>query len=315
MLRNRSLSCLHLAAALAGLFAVTSLTAPAFAADAKAVSSRTVKLWPGTPPNETRTPEPERDLTKPDGNKVAGKRVIRLGHVFDPTLEIFQPAPEHNTGAAVVICPGGGHRILAYDLEGTEVARWLTTLGVTGVVLKYRVPARKGENRWAQSVEDAQRAMSLTRSMAAELKLQPEKIGICGFSAGGQAAALTALKGSERTYEPVDDIDQTSCRPDFAMLIYPAYLTDDTKTKLNADVKVTNEAPPMFLVHAWDDRVTPQSSLLLASALKQNGVNAELHLYAAGGHGYGLRKTDDPITGWPAQAAAWLKSSGIVPAE
>lgn len=297
---------------LASVLALVPLLLPLRASCAEPAQRQFVKLWPGTPPNETRTPEPERNLSGPDGRKVAGQSVVRLGHVFEPTLEIYQPAPGTATGTSVVICPGGGHRILAYDLEGTEVARWLTTLGVTGIVLKYRVPARAGENRWAQSVEDAQRAISTVRGMADKLQLNPERIGICGFSAGGQAAALTALKGNERTYEPVDAVDETGCRPDFALLIYPAYLTDQSKTKLHSDVEVTAAAPPMFLVHAWDDPVTAQSSLLLASALKQVKVSAELHLFARGGHGYGLRRTAEPVTRWPEQAAAWLKSQGLL---
>ena len=297
---------------LACVLACIPLLLSSSARSAEPAAPQVVKLWPGTPPNETRTPEPERDLSGPDGRKVAGKTVIRLGHVFEPTLEIYQPAANAATGTAVVICPGGGHRILAYDLEGTEVAQWLASLGVTGIVLKYRVPARAGENRWAQSVEDAQRAMSTVRGMADKLKLNPERIGICGFSAGGQAAALTALFGNERTYEAVDATDRVACRPDFALLIYPAYLTDQSKTKLHSDVEVTAEAPPIFLVHAWDDPVTAQSSLLLASALKQVKVPAELHLFVRGGHGYGLRRTEEPVTRWPEQAAAWLKSQGLL---
>lgn len=272
----------------------------------------TVTLWPGTPPGEAVELPPESDLTKPKDGQVAGRPVIRLGNVSTPQLVVYRPAPAIDTGAAVVICPGGGHHILAWDLEGTEVAEWLNTLGVTGVVLKYRVPARNPNKRWEAAVQDAQRAISVTRSRASEWKLDPGRIGILGFSAGGETAARCAIH-EERTYDKVDAADESATRPDFALLIYPAYLCEKGDERLREDLPVTKSCPPTFLVHTFDDPVTPQSSLLLASRLKQLGVSTELHLYAAGGHGYGLRKTDKPVSGWTTPAEAWLRGSGVLP--
>ncbi len=260
----------------------------------------TIVLWPGKPPGETEELPPEVDITKAGDQLIAGKRVARIGNVSTPTLTIYRPAPEQDTGAAVIICPGGGHHILAYDLEGTEVAEWLNSIGVTGVLLKYRVPFRDPQRRWGAAVQDAQRAVSLVRSRAAEWKLDPERIGVLGFSAGGQTSALAALFGEERQYDAQDDADQASPRPDLE------------KQALAPEAKVTASAPPMFLAHAQDDPVPAANSLLLALALKEAGVPAELHLYAKGGHGFGLRPTDDPCTHWPERCAEWLESQGLL---
>ncbi len=268
-----------------------------------------IAIWPAIPPGDEQLElAAEVDTSGPQARQVAGESVIRLGNVSQPTLEVFLPAEGTANGSSVVICPGGGHQILAYDLEGTEVAQWLQGLGVTAFVLKYRVPARAGKPRWLAAVQDAQRAVSLVRNRAAEWQLDPQKIGILGFSAGGQTAALTALAQS-RHYQPLDEIDQAAWRPDFAILVYPAYLVSkESPTQLVPEATVTTSAPPMFLVHAWDDPVTPQSSLQLAAALKQQAVEVELHLFARGGHGYGLRPTDEPVTTWPNICEPWLKA-------
>jgi acetyl esterase/lipase len=270
-----------------------------------------IDLWPGQPPGEAVTLEPEADRTKPQDPLVAGRRVARIGNVSTPQLHVYRPAAEADTGAAVIICPGGAHAILAWDLEGTEVAEWLTSVGVTGIVLKYRVPGRPKDRRWLAAVQDAQRAVRVVRSRAAEWRLDPERLGICGFSAGGEVAARTALADAA-FYEPVDAVDDRSCRPDFALLVYPAFLVDKNAgaPRLKPDLVVTKDAPEMFFVHAANDGVTPQSSLLLAAALHQAGVPAELHLYPTGGHGYGLRHTAEPVTRWNERAAAWLAERG-----
>ncbi|MDA1054873.1 MAG: alpha/beta hydrolase [Planctomycetota bacterium] len=272
----------------------------------------TSNLWPGVPPGETKELPPEADTTTPNGNLVAGRRVIRLGNVSTPTMTVYRPASEIDTGAAVIVCPGGGHHILAYDLEGTEVAEWLTSIGVTGVVLKYRVPFREPEQRWRAAVQDAQRATSLLRSKAAEWGIDPKRIGICGFSAGGEAAALTTVFGDDRTYDPVDDADKVSCRPDFAILVYPAWLVESDEPKLREYINVTKDTPPMFFVHAFDDPITPFSSIVLFTELKKAGVAGELHVYSAGGHGYGLRQTDLPVTHWPDRCEQWMRAAGIL---
>lgn len=278
---------------------------------AAAAEPQVLDLWPDKPPGENKQLPPEADQTKPEDRLIAGRRIIKLGNVSTPQIAVYRPPADNDTGAAVVICPGGGHHILAYDLEGTEVAQWLNTLGVTGVVLKYRVPFRNPEQRWRAAVQDAQRAMSLVRSRAGEWKIDPQRIGMCGFSAGGETAALTSLF-DHRQYEPIDDVDEQSYRPNFTMLIYPGGLVDKASETLRDDIRIAGDAPPMFFVHAFDDRVSANNSLLLASALKRSGGSAEVHVFATGGHGYGLRETEEPVTHWPKFAASWLNGRGIL---
>ena len=268
-------------------------------------------IWPAKPPGETKELPPEEDLTKPGQKDPGGMPIIRLTNVSIPTIAVYRPKKETDTGTAVVICPGGGHHVLAYNHEGTETAEWLTTLGVTGIVLKYRVPTRTPDGkRWVAAVQDAQRAMSLVRSRAKEWGFDPARIGILGFSAGGETAGLTSYF-AERQYEPIDEVDRVSFRPDFSMLIYPAYFEKKgDPSKIREDVQITKEAPPTFLVHAWDDPVTVFSSLNIAAELKRANVPTELHIYATGGHGYGMRDTGEPVNTWPVRAADWLKRNG-----
>ncbi len=268
-------------------------------------------LWPGKPPGETKPLPPEADTTKPDGRLVAGRRVIRLGNVSMPQIAVYPAPKEKSDGTAVIVAPGGGHYVLAYDLEGTEVAEWLNSIGVTAVVLKYRVPAREKEKRWRAAVQDAQRAVSLVRANAKKWNLAPDRIGILGFSAGGETAGLTALF-ENRTYPATDTADTSSHRPDFAALIYPGGLVPRGDSALAEWVKVPKGAPPFFFAQAHDDRVTSLNSALLYLELKRAGVPAELHIYETGGHGYGLRRTDQPVTTWPARMEAWLRSGGFL---
>lgn len=279
----------------------------------EAKPSTVVPIWPGKPPGETKELPPEQDTTKPDQKDAGGKPIIRLTNVSIPTLSVFRPAKENDTGTAVIICPGGGHHILAFNHEGTETAEWLTTLGVSGIVLKYRVPTRTPDGqRWLAAVQDAQRAVSFVRAKAKEWEIDPQRIGILGFSAGGETAGLTSYF-AERQYQSIDDTDQTSFRPDFTMLIYPAYFEKKgDPSKIREDVTITKNAPPTFLVHAWDDPVTVFSSLDIAAELKKAGVPAELHIYAKGGHGYGMRDTGHNVNSWPQRAADWLKESGLL---
>ncbi|HVW39391.1 MAG TPA: alpha/beta hydrolase [Pirellulales bacterium] len=270
-------------------------------------------IWPGKAPGETKELPPEENVTKPGQKDAGGKPIIRLTNVSIPTVSVYRPAKEKDTGTAVIICPGGGHQILAFNHEGTEVAEWLTTLGVTGIVLKYRVPTRTPDGkRWLAAVQDAQRAVSFVRAKAKEWELNPQRIGILGFSAGGETAGLTSYF-ADRQYEPADEIDQVSFRPDFAMLIYPAYFEKKGEpTKLREDVAITKNAPPTFLVHAWDDPVTVFSSLHIAAELRKVGVPTELHIYANGGHGYGMRDTGHDVNTWPQRAADWLKQNRLL---
>ncbi len=292
-------------------FVLSFLFTAILAAPVAATEPLVLDVWPGKPPGETKELPPEADLTKPEDKLIAGRRIIKLGNVSTPQIAVYRPAQDKSNGAAVVVCPGGGHNILAYDLEGTEVAEWLNSLGVTGIVLKYRVPFRDPEKRWIAAVQDAQRAMSLVRSKAAEWQIDSQRIGICGFSAGGETAGLTSLF-EQRQYESMDEIDRVPCRPNFAMLIYPGGLIEKGEPKLRDYIHVTKDAPPTFFVHAFDDHVSVQNSLALASELKKVGVPAELHLFARGGHGYGLRTTAMPVTHWPNRAAEWLKDSGYL---
>lgn len=271
--------------------------------------SQTINVWPGRPPGEMKELPPEGDTSKPGDRQVAGRPVVRIGNVSTPTLSVYRPAPEKDTGAAIVICPGGGHHILAWDLEGTEVAEWLNSIGVTGIVLKYRVPFRNPERRWEAAVQDAQRAMSLVRSRAAEWQIDPQRIGILGFSAGGETAALTALFGEERQYARLDTVDDVPLRPDFAVLVYSAGIVDRQTRAMHDYIKVTEKTPPMFLVHAFDDGVPVENCLLLSLELKKQNVPSELHVYHTGGHGYGLRPTGEPVTEWAERCAAWLRAS------
>ena len=272
-------------------------------------ASPTLDLWPAAPPGE-KGEFPAEKMTEQKG-PVRPIKVI--ANVTKPALTVFRPAKDKDTHAAVLVCPGGGYNILAWDHEGTEVAEWLNSLGVTAVVLKYRVPRRKDQPFHLAPLMDAQRAMSLVRSKAKEWDLDPKKIGILGFSAGGHLAAATATNFDKRAYEPIDYIDKVSSRPDFAVLIYPAYLVEKGKDTLNPEIRVTKETPPTFFAHAGDDGVSPENSALMYLALKRAGVPSELHIYRSGGHGFGLRPNGNPATSWPARCEEWLRGSGVIP--
>jgi acetyl esterase/lipase len=276
---------------------------------ASADQSLTLSLWPGQVPGPAaQVTGEERDMTKAEDHAVAGDRVMRLGNVSVPQIEVFLPAAKDANGGAVVVCPGGGFNILAWDLEGTEAARWLNSLGFAAILLKYRVPTGgQGDDAWRGPAIDAQRAISLTRANAGRWGIDPKRVGVMGFSAGGKTAAMAAFQLGERLYEAVDDSDVSSCAADFALLIYPAYLVNEAGG-LREGVAVTGDAPPMFLAHTADDPVTCMSSVAVFGALKKAGVSAELHVFATGGHGYGLRRTDAPVTAWTDQAATWLGS-------
>ena len=269
-------------------------------------------IWPNGAPGDAGAGGVEHDTTKPTDNLVGGKRLIRLGNVSTPTLT-FYPAPEsRNTGAAVVVFPGGGYSILALDLEGTEVCEWLNSVGVNCALLKYRVPVRQGRQRYAAPLEDAQRAIGIVRSRAEEWKLDPHRIGVLGFSAGGHLAAVVSTNFDKRTYEAIDAADQVSCRPDFTVLIYPAYLTTPDLKSLAPEIPVRADTPPAFLVQTEDDGVHVECSLVYYKALKDAKVPVEMHLFPVGGHGYGLRPSAAKVTTWPQLAAQWMTSRGLL---
>ena len=275
--------------------------------------SKVIPLWPDTAPGETGNVGAEQDTTKPTDNLIAGKRLIRLGNVSQPTLTIYRPPADRDTGAAVMVCPGGGYHILAMDLEGTEVCDWLNSLGVTAALLKYRVPKRTGLTNYVPALQDAQRALGLLRQRAAELRIDPKRIGALGFSAGAHLSAALCAHPDSRTYPPVDNADKTGCRPDFTLLIYPGGLTTkDQGDRVAPEVAVSSNTPPTFITITQDDAVRMENALHYAIALKQVNVPVELHLYATGGHGYGLRRTPDTVTTWPERAADWLRGRDLL---
>ncbi|MBI5770777.1 MAG: alpha/beta hydrolase [Verrucomicrobia bacterium] len=271
-----------------------------------------VALWPGPAPGDTATLPPERDTTKPTDRAVAGRSVQRIGNVAAPSITLFPAPAAGNTGAAVLVCPGGGYNILALDLEGTEVCAWLNSIGVTGVLLKYRVPKRPGTEKHGPPLQDAQRALGLVRQRAGEFGIDPARIGVLGFSAGGHLAAVLSNQHGSRSYPRVDAADDVSCRPDFTVLIYPAYLTVKEQNEAVApELPVSKgNTPPTFIAMTEDDTVRVETGLFYYLALKKAGVAAEMHLYPKGGHGYGLRRTELDVTSWPDRVGDWLKSAG-----
>lgn len=266
-----------------------------------------VKLWPGKAPGETKDIGPAQFVEPKKGQ--AG--VKRLTNVSEPTISLYPAPKDKNTGAAVVVAPGGGYSILAIEHEGTDVCTWLNSVGVNAVLLTYRVPKRemqKPDNLAA--VQDAQRAMSLVRSKAAEWDIDPNRVGMLGFSAGGNLTAWSCCH-DKREYEAVDPADKLPFRPNFAVLVYPGGLIDKGG-ELKAEFQVTKQSPPMCFVHASND--SSENSVALYLACKKAGVPAEMHLYAAGGHGFGMRKVPYPCVSWPDRVADWMKARGVLKA-
>src|SRR5206468_1487128 len=280
-----------------GLFAPSS----AAAADDPLV----VPLWPGKPPDETADIGPETVRMSP---KLERKQVEvtestkMITNVTKPTLTIYRPAKDKDTGTAMIICPGGGYWNLYWQLEGEEVAHWLNSIGVTGILLKYRVPRRPDEPKGEPArrpLQDAQRAVSLVRSKAKEWGIDPNRIGIVGFSAGGHLAIATATSFEKRTYTPIDAIDKVSCRPDFAVPVYSGYLKAKDKDELAPGLSVPKGTPPVFLVHGdADTESEPQHSVVMYLALKRAGIPTELHVYAGAKHDFGVRSSDHPYATW-----------------
>ncbi|NYI48370.1 alpha/beta hydrolase [Macellibacteroides fermentans] len=271
-----------------------------------------IQLFPkGAPGEQTKLIE----KALPEGGKVGGASVLRLSGVSDPTITIYPASDEVATGAAMVVCPGGGYEILAYDLEGDEICQWLNEIGVTAVLLKYRVPRRTGLEKHTAPLQDVQRAISLVRSKAEELNLDPQRIGVMGFSAGAHLAAMASTSYDKRTYPEVDAADKVSCKPDFCLLVYPAYL-DGPNFSIAPELKITAQTPPTMLVQTEDDKSYINSSLFYYYALKEAGVPATMHLYSKGGHGYGLRDTGNAVNEWPYRAEEWFMELGVIePAE
>lgn len=308
------------------VFAAFSCASVHAAAWQPANGRQQVPIWPGAIPAAKPAPGPE-DMTLRDEKLIAGKPWLQVANVMRPTMTIYPPKGA-NTGAAIVVFPGGGYRVLAIDLEGTEICDWATSAGMTCVLLKYRVPG--SGPHWDPvrnarvipkvhtALQDAQRTLGLVRHHAAEWKIDPNKIGVIGFSAGGHLVAAISTH-PKRIYAPVDKADEESCRPDFAVALYPGHMSANYRedlSRLNPTIRFTSKAPPTFLLHAQDDPVDPvEFSLLYYAGLKKENVPVEMHLFAQGGHAFGLRPTKAPITKWPALVETWLGTIGMITAK
>jgi acetyl esterase/lipase len=272
-------------------------------------------IWPGAVPDATAAPKAEAV-----GAAAGHGGWVQVTDVSRPTMTVYPPRGR-NSGAAVVVFPGGGFRVLAMDLEGTEICDWLTARGIACVLLKYRVPG--GNHHWDEkcqcsitpkvprALQDAQRTIKLVRSRARELNIDPDKIGVIGFSAGGYLVAQTSNIFAP-AYKAVDAVDKLSSRPDFAIALYPGHLCR-AGGRFDASIHVTRQTPPTFLLQAWDDPVDPIcNSTLYARELDKAGVPAEVHLFAKGGHAFGLRDKEHPVSSWPSLVENWLEDIGIL---
>ena len=258
-----------------------------------------VGLWPNGAPGPKISDQPENDTTRASDNLVAGKPVIRLGPVTEPSLTLYPASKAAKPSPAVLVFPGGGYRILAWDLEGTEVCSWLNSIGITAVLVKYRVASPGGATQYQLPLQDGQRALGIVRSRALEWQIDPTQIGVLGFSAGGHLSAILSGHSAERTYPANDPADNQSARPDFAILVYPAYLET---------VPASSKSVPTFIVQAEDDKSFIDGTLTYYKNQKSAHVPIEMHLFSRGGHGYGLRRTQDPVTGWPRLAESWIQN-------
>ncbi len=280
--------------------------------NARAADSITLDLWPGSPPGDAGKKIEAEKATKGRNSDV----VTSLTNVSIPTLKVYRPSAETANGVAVVVCPGGGYTNLAWDHEGEQVARWLNSIGVTAAILKYRVPRREGTPNGqppVQALMDAQRALSLVRGKASEWGVDAKRIGMLGFSAGGHLTTWAATNFDKRAYEAVDDSDKASCRPDFAVMIYPGGVLKRGTQDLTPEIRVTSETPPSFFVHAADDH--PESSIRTFLAIRAAGVPAEMHIYSSGGHGFGMRPSGKPAASWPNRCEEWMREQGILKAK
>ncbi len=268
-----------------------------------------INLWPaGAVPDE---PEGIEKRKKPTTIDKVGK--MRIAYVDEPSITVYKAPKDRSNGTSVIIFPGGGYNILAWTHEGTEIAEWLNSLGVSAFVLKYRVPRRDPEKPHTLPLQDAQRAIRIVRSRSKEWGIDPGRIGVLGFSAGGHLAVMSGTHYGDKTYERIDDADDLSSRPDFLIPIYPAYLGDrKNRDQLSGLVDINKNTPPMFIAITHDDSDRAYYSALLYAALKKSGVVGELHIYSKGGHGYGMRKSKDPVHTWPDRCADWLGSMGLL---
>ena len=268
-----------------------------------------ITLWAtGEVPDE---PKDIKERKKPTKTDALGK--MRIAYVDNPTLTVYRASEEKANGTGVIICPGGGYNILAWTHEGTEIAEWFNSIGVSAFILKYRVPRRDPETPHSLPLQDAQRAIRIVRSNAKKLNIDPNRIGVLGFSAGGHLTVMSGVHYNKKTYPKVDASDDFSARPDFLIPIYPAYLGNrENKDKLSELININKNTPPTFIAITHDDSDRSYYSALLYAALKKNNVVGELHIYSKGGHGYGMRKSKNPVHTWPDRCRDWLGSMGYL---
>lgn len=274
---------------------------------ASPASGQEREIWPLSPTDVSEDAPPPGQARRLEGAEVAGRPVLRLTDISTATLEVFPADPARATGTAVIVCPGGGYRILAYDLEGTEVAAWLQGIGITALVLKYRVPTAEGDQPGERPLEDLQKAIHTVRDRAAELDIDPAKVGVLGFSAGGHLAVMSGMQRIGVTESPADVAKD---RPDFLIPIYPAYLVDEVSERPQLDPSLHPDAqtPPTFMAISQDDADRAIGAALLMIELKQNDVPVEMHVFVRGGHGYGLRVSEDAVSKWPELCEQWLRA-------
>lgn len=271
------------------------------------------EIWPKGLPADAKPLSPEIVENAQQRNSAE-----RIFHVQTPTLSVYRPEPADANGCAVIVCPGGGYNMLAWAKEGVEVARWFNSIGVTAFVLKYRVPRRDPDRIHWEPMQDIQRSIRLVRGNAKAWGIDPNRLGVLGFSAGGHLTVMAGVQYGVPAYTKVDAVDELSCRPDFICPIYAAYLADgyrDDVVELGRLVAITEETPPTFMAVTWDDKMRGAQAALMLAELKKNNVMGELHVYSKGGHGYGMRDTGSPVSEWNDDLANWLKSSGFMEAK
>ncbi len=294
-----------------GMVFMIGLATIGLTADTDSPSSKSLALWPGKPPGETGAIDDE--VTKTKGSPAV---ITSITNVSKPTLTLFRPERDKNTGVAIVVCPGGGYSNLAWDHEGEQVGRWLKSIGVTAAVLKYRVPRRPDTPKTEKPIQalmDAQRALGLVRSNANDWGIDPSKIGILGFSAGGHLGAWASTNYDKRSYEAVDAADKVDCRPDFAVLVYPGGVLKPDSDELSPEIRITSQTPPTLLVCATNDRLAT-SAVRLFLALKDAKVPVECHLYETGGHGFGMRPSTETYGTWTQRCEDWLRARKVLKA-
>jgi len=255
-----------------------------------------IELWPDKVPGEINAKSNPSIATSQNDN------VLRISEVTDPKMEVFNSGKMNDKHSAVIVCPGGGYSILAYDLEGTEIAKWLNKLGYVAFVLQYRVPKKK-----VGALQDLQRAIRVVRNDAAKWDINSDRIGVIGFSAGGSLCARAATLYNTKTYSPIDKADKLSCRPSYVMLIYPAYLDLGENHSLTPELRLTKDVPPIFMFQASDDPYG-NSSLVMGKALRDAKLHFEMHIVPTGGHGYGLRPGKRAPETWPVLAGRWMSA-------